>query len=699
MYWRTVVAKLTCPRCAHANDAAAAYCTRCGASLAAQPAMGAGLSSPPAAQPASLPVHPPGMTPFASTPPPRRDGVPSGTVTDSGVVAAMTGAELNPGDRLEDRFEIIRLLGRGGMGVVYLVRDHKLNGTVKALKLLHPAIASNPRAVERFKTELSLTQELNHPGIIRTHDLMEDGGRLFYTMQLAEGGSLRTVLRDHQQRGQMLPLDFIRKTCSSLCATLDYAHARMVHRDLKPDNILLNSAGEPLLADFGIARVMSGEDGVPHRGPLGSEYYVAPEVLRGEEGDLRADIFALGVILYELLTGAPPRGVSAMPSKRRPDLPAAVDDVVARAMADDPRERFSSAGQLSRELEAAFASAPVQTVAPRELAPPPQSAPPHSTPASGPAPSAAHFPSPPISEPVPPPGPVMAPPQAPDSPIRKLGRIILWGMAAVGAGLFGLLILGLAIQKDKKDRENQPDETPAAQADMENPAMHTPVPPVKEDQQPSPPQPPEKPEKRKLLPGQRPSKTSEPEQPPPSPQQAPPGEIRIELPDLQKLIPQNIQVRPPPDRIPNEWLNPPVQEQPVPPDTQTSRFDAPSLDVQINANSDAREAVRRFVDKLVRRVNDKRFDPAVKAPRATAKLRVMVDEVDRSKEDMGEFILFTMAITLTFADGHEESFNSGELKYGSRTYRAAYNEAIDEYTRDHIGELADAIRAYISEMR
>ncbi len=266
------------------------------------------------------------------------------------------------------RYEIVEELGRGAMGVVYLAQDPAL-GRLVAVKAFsvqpgngqtHPG---NGRTADSgtFLREARTAGALDHPGIVTVHDAT-DGEQPFIAMEYVQGTDLKEVLRP----GQPLPVDFVLKVTDQVAAALDYAHARgVVHRDIKPANILLTANETVKLTDFGIA---SGPADSPPAERLGTPHYVAPEQLRGSAVDSRADVFALGVVVYEMLTGKRPfdhpdlkevvRRLAnepfTAPAVYGVTLPPAVLKVLRRAMAKAPDARLASAGLLARSLRAAF---------------------------------------------------------------------------------------------------------------------------------------------------------------------------------------------------------------------------------------------------------------------------------------------------------------------------------------------------------
>ncbi|MFL5494994.1 MAG: protein kinase domain-containing protein [Gemmatimonadales bacterium] len=265
-------------------------------------------------------------------------------------------------DALAGRYSVERELGRGGMATVYLARDLKHERLV-ALKVLRPELAQALGA-ERFLREIRLTAGLQHPHILPLHDSGAVEGALFYVMPYVEGESLR----DRLVRERQLPLEDALGISRAVASALAYAHQQgIVHRDIKPENILLTRQGEALVADFGIAKALGPEgERLTETGlAIGTAAYLSPEQASGDSRvDARSDIYALGCVLYEMLVGEPPytgptaqaivsrRFSAPIPSIRhaRPEVPAAIDDAVRRALARTPADRPASAAAFAAAL-------------------------------------------------------------------------------------------------------------------------------------------------------------------------------------------------------------------------------------------------------------------------------------------------------------------------------------------------------------
>jgi serine/threonine protein kinase/Tol biopolymer transport system component len=271
-------------------------------------------------------------------------------------------------DALAERYVVTRELGRGGMATVYLARDVKHNRDV-AVKVMLPVVASM-LGTDRFLREIELVAQLRHPHIVPLFDSGNADGALYYVMPYEPGLSLRERL-GHES---LLPPEQVIVILRDICDALAYAHAQgIVHRDIKPDNVLL-SGQHALVADFGIAKAASDAalQRDPESGPsLGTPMYMAPEQILGDARlDHRADIYAVGALGYELLTGAPPfvgdgnksilRRLRESPeplTARRPDVPIPLADVVMRCLQREPSDRWQTAGELLEQLESLAATA------------------------------------------------------------------------------------------------------------------------------------------------------------------------------------------------------------------------------------------------------------------------------------------------------------------------------------------------------
>src|SRR5579863_666418 len=285
----------------------------------------------------------------------------SQAVTPATIAVAGASGELEIGTVLAGRYEIVQLLGQGGMGAVYKARDKDLDRNV-ALKLIRPELAKNPEILRRFKQELILARQITHKNVIRIFDLGQFGAIKFITMDFVEGQDLRHLL---QEKGKFPP-DQAAKIMLQICRALEAAHAEgVIHRDLKPPNIMVDASGRVYVMDFGIAR-SAHLPGMTETGALiGTPEYMSPEQARGEKLTAQSDIFSLGVIFYELLTGKTPYPADAPlgtlwkrlaekakpPIEIEPTLPKPLNDIVVKALELDLKDRFASAREMANQLE------------------------------------------------------------------------------------------------------------------------------------------------------------------------------------------------------------------------------------------------------------------------------------------------------------------------------------------------------------
>jgi predicted Ser/Thr protein kinase len=256
--------------------------------------------------------------------------------------------------------EIVGLLGQGGMGVVYKAVQKKLDREV-ALKILPPELGKDPSFAERFRREAKTLAQLNHPHVVTIHDFGEQGGYFYLLMEFVDGMNLRQML----QMGQLSSREAL-NIVPQICDALQYAHeAGIVHRDIKPENILIDQRGRVHIADFGLAKIVGrGPQDISltqshHR--LGTPHYMAPEQVEHPAAvDHRADIFSLGVVFYEMLTGQLPLGRFQPPSEQAAVSPA-FDPVVMRSLEKEPSRRYQHASEVKSQVLSLDPDAPVST--------------------------------------------------------------------------------------------------------------------------------------------------------------------------------------------------------------------------------------------------------------------------------------------------------------------------------------------------
>src|SRR5579863_1403280 len=285
----------------------------------------------------------------------------------------VSAAILEIGDLLGGRYEIHQLLGEGGMGAVYKAKDRELDRFV-ALKVIRRDLASNAAIVARFKQELLLSHQVTHKNVIRIYDLADADGVKFITMEFIEGADLRRLLLE---RGKFTPEEAV-ETIRQVCFALYAAHAvNVIHRDLKPQNIMRDLQGRTLVMDFGLARSVES-DGMTNTGALvGTMEYMSPEQAIGKELDQRSDIFALGLVFFELLTGNTPyKADTAIASllKRNqeraipavdldPSIPKGLSDIVGKCLERDLSQRYQTVQEILNDIDSWQGKRPVSASA------------------------------------------------------------------------------------------------------------------------------------------------------------------------------------------------------------------------------------------------------------------------------------------------------------------------------------------------
>jgi serine/threonine protein kinase len=271
------------------------------------------------------------------------------------------------------KYKVVRLLGRGGMADVYEARDTLLDRRV-AIKTIHPHLVDDNKFLQRFQHEAKLLASLRHPHIVRFYDFDLYDGRPFMVMEYLGGGTLSNKFADLRAMRKRLPQAEMLQILDAIAAALDYAHAHdAIHRDIKPANILFTADGVPVVTDFGITKILTESLHMSLTGSvIGTPSYMAPEQASSGKIDRRTDIYALGVMLYEMATGRTPfqgnnptdiiiKHMTASPPAPRqfnPDIPKRAQDVILKSLAKDPANRFDTAGEFARAFHTALESEP-----------------------------------------------------------------------------------------------------------------------------------------------------------------------------------------------------------------------------------------------------------------------------------------------------------------------------------------------------
>jgi serine/threonine protein kinase/Flp pilus assembly protein TadD len=268
--------------------------------------------------------------------------------------------ELTTGSIFAGRYRIVEELGKGGMGKVYEALDIEIKEKI-ALKLIKPEIASDEKTIERFKNELKFARKIRHKNVCQMYDLNKEGEIPFITMEYVPGEDLKSFIKRSKQLSVLTVVSLAKQVCEGLAE----AHRLgVVHRDLKPQNIMIDRDGNARIMDFGIARMMSASDLTEKGAVIGTPDYMSPEQVDGIEADQRADLYSLGVIIYEMVTGRPPfKGTSAMsvalkhktdmpadPNELDPLIPGSLSRLILKCLEKDKEKRYQKAEDLLRDL-------------------------------------------------------------------------------------------------------------------------------------------------------------------------------------------------------------------------------------------------------------------------------------------------------------------------------------------------------------
>ena len=272
------------------------------------------------------------------------------------------------GHVFNDRYEILELLGQGGMSAVYKANDPNLKRVV-AIKLIHAHLSNNPDFLRRFEEEATAVAQLRHPNIVQVFDYNHEDSTYYMVLEFVPGETLQAHLQRLNQSGRRMPAEEAIRYAIDTCEAVDYAHKRgMIHRDIKPANIMLDIHGHAILMDFGIAKMVGSQTHTATGAVVGTAMYMSPEMIQGETPDPRADIYSLGVTLFEAVSGQPPfKADSAMtlmmmhlkdpvPDLHNlvPDVPDILIGVIEKALAKNREDRFASAAEMARALKVAL---------------------------------------------------------------------------------------------------------------------------------------------------------------------------------------------------------------------------------------------------------------------------------------------------------------------------------------------------------
>lgn len=278
-------------------------------------------------------------------------------------VSQMPTTFMNVASALEGRYQVLKELGRGGMGIVFQAHDKQLNEPV-AIKILSPLLSNDTEALERLRREVSAARRISHPNVIRIHDISEAKGLQYVSMEYFSGRNLKEHIRSRTALSQTEAFNI----ASQIADGLEAAHKQgVIHRDLKSQNILINAVNQIKIIDFGLAHSTHLQGMTATGLIMGTPEYMAPEQVAGRKVDERADLYSFGIILYELFTGRVPfTGDSAIavgfrqmkeepapPRQSNPQLPEEIQRVILKALEKDPVRRYSSVTELKADLERA----------------------------------------------------------------------------------------------------------------------------------------------------------------------------------------------------------------------------------------------------------------------------------------------------------------------------------------------------------
>jgi tRNA A-37 threonylcarbamoyl transferase component Bud32 len=293
----------------------------------------------------------------------QRCGTPLPRVQIRQQAAADPAIQFRRGQIIAQRYTVLDLIGRGGMACIYKVQDNTLKEAV-ALKTMLPEFSREKALIDRFYNEAKIARQLTHPNIVRVHDIGMAEGVMYISMELLEGRSLRGIL-DGLPAGQRLPVKTALRIVDQLCAALDYAHNFTIHRDIKPENVMVLNDGTVKLMDFGISKLRADSSLTATSMVMGTPHYMSPEQLKDSRNvDARTDVYSMGVLLYEVLTGNIPTGVPKPASQIMKETPPDLDRIIQQCMEPDPISRYQSIKELRVAIRAILDVVDANTTAP-----------------------------------------------------------------------------------------------------------------------------------------------------------------------------------------------------------------------------------------------------------------------------------------------------------------------------------------------
>jgi serine/threonine protein kinase len=277
------------------------------------------------------------------------------------------------GYQLNERYQIKELLGQGGMSSVYRAYDPKLRRDV-AVKIIHPHLSEDPKFIRRFDEEGAAVAQLRHPNIRQVFDANHDGQAYYIVLEFLPGETLKDRLAYFNRNGQLMSLQEAITIIDQICSAASYAHKMgVIHRDIKPANVIISTQGEAVLTDFGIAKIVAAEQFTGSGTLSGTAAYISPEQAQGKKVDHRADIYAIGVMLFEIVSGRPPFEADSVMSlimkhvnepppdlrQRVPTLHPKLVEIIEKALAKNPDQRYQSAEELAADLSSFLISKPM----------------------------------------------------------------------------------------------------------------------------------------------------------------------------------------------------------------------------------------------------------------------------------------------------------------------------------------------------